>query len=179
MLEDRIMEYSLAHLVEIENESIREFVASYPYTGRVLDYGCGLSPYRDLIEPQAQYVGYDRPDYPANMSREHVGGDYPLTVGSLDQWDAIVCTQVVQFVPNVYRLLRQFRDAITPGGALVLTGPTCWPEVNDEDIHRHTRTGISALMRAAGFEVEVCEERAAVVMTDFRFSLGYGCIGRA
>lgn len=173
-------EWSATRIRELERDSIRAFVASYPFHGDVLDYGCGKMPYQTVVLGAAvgnavRYVPWDRATLPANVSDGDVGADDVLHGR---QWDAILCTQVVQYVPDVYRLLRRFRDALKPGGALVLTGPGCWAEVEPDDLHRFTRAGIGRLLTAAGFEVERLEERAAVDLGGFRFSLGWGAVGR-
>ena len=166
---------------EVERQSIREFVVSCaPYLdGRVLDYGCGKQPYRDVVEAAGgEYHGFDRAKFPANVSGEDVGERDPLAPPP-DAWDAILCNQVVQYVPRVFLLLRAFRLSLAEGGHLVLTYPTTWAEVEPEDLHRFTRAGMERLIAAAGLYVERHEERAAIDLGGFRLPLGYGCLARA
>lgn len=163
-------------IYRLERDSIREFVADYPYTGHVLDYGCGDQPYRDLIETTASYSPWDRQLLPGKPRGSDHGADDPLAART---WDAIVCTQVIQYVPDAYRLLRRFREAVKPGGALVLTGPGCWHEEEMANLHSYTRAGISRLLSAAGFTVERCVDRGTFDVGGFPISVGWGALGRA
>ena len=132
-----------------------------------------MEPYRPVVEQAgASYTGYDRPHYPGSLVKEPVGPEEPL-----DQiWDAILCNQMLQYVPDVPDLLRQFHGALKRGGALVLTGPTNWPEVEDGDLHRFTIKGIELLLKDAGFRNVDVKSRAVVHMEHNQFSLGYGAL---
>ena len=166
---------TIEHLSHLENHSITEFVRSHKWHGRVLDYGCGRQPYRSIVEKTAhEYVPYDR-------ARNGGGavGDYGPEDPLPPQWyDGILCTQVVEYVPDVYRLLRRMRESLKYGGALILTYPTVWPEL-PYDLHRFTREGMDRLLVAAGFVVEKHECRAVVPDVDVRLPLGYGAVARA
>lgn len=156
---------------DAERESIREFVAqrSGALIGRVLDYGCGDQKYRALV--QGEYVPWDREPL------EGGGFKYPRIDG---RFDAILCTQVLQFIPHPLDLLARFRGLLNPGGYLLMTYPTCWDEVEGHDLFRFTRSGMSTLLKAAGFEEVVHEKRAQVYFTEgsFAFPLGYGVLAR-
>ena len=175
---------SYGALRDRERKSIREFVASAGnLLGRsVLDFGCGKQPYRDLVEAHSGlYVGFDRPEFPASTVSEPVGS---LMAGSrwplIDHhWDAILCTQVIQYHPEPQHLLAQFYDSLRNDGALILTWPTNWPEVEGEDLHRFTRAGMERMLKIAGFVIERCERRAQIVWEGEEFALGYGAIAHA
>ena len=161
-------------LRQLEAESIRKFVEQAGIdgylSGRVLDYGCGEQPYRSLVQSfGAHYIGYDDPKHPGSVVDEYVG-DWSET----DPIDTILCTQVVQYVPDVRALLAHFAKFTA---TLVLTGPTSWPEVEPEDLHRHTQAGIRRLLEEAGFTVISIAPRAYYPGTEL--SLGYGAIARA
>ena len=171
-------------LTKRENASISKFVeqaGSEGYLrGRVLDYGCGKQPYRSLVQSfGAEYVGYDRDGFPANQSG-NVGDD--RDVGRFD-WNAILCTQVVQYVPHVSLLLRGFyTDLSQERGHLVMTYPTNWPEVQDVDLWRFTKAGMERRLRDAGFTIVMHERREVTsVMIDpgYTMALGYGVVARA
>ncbi len=173
-------------LTQRENESIRKFVhqaADEGYLrGRVLDYGCGTGPYRRIVEEHGGvYEGYDRADFPENQSGD-VGWFFPFEKG----WDAILCNQVVQYVPlypdldGLEHLLISFQQALSnKHGHLVLTYPTNWPEVQEADLHRFTKAGMERLLTEAGFTIVMHERRAtSAVMIDanYVFALGYGVV---
>jgi hypothetical protein len=196
-------------LTRIENESIRSFVqkaADEGYlSGRVLDFGCGRQPYRDIVERLATstYTGFDRPWFPGYMQGAPTLGPAPDEVWDID-WNAIICTQVVQYLP-LYRygtdpqdperpslqgVLTSMKYSLEIGGHLVLTYPTNWPEVQPDDLHRFTKAGMERLLIEADFEILVHERRAAIDHFSYRdgrgsdisrdeFALGYGVIARA
>jgi SAM-dependent methyltransferase len=170
---------------DLERDSIRRFVqdaADGGYLrGRVLDLGCGLEPYRSIVvRAGGDYHGYDRPDLPGAVDDAENGSE-GLT--SVDGWDAILCTQVIQYVPAPLPWLREIRSALRcrkHGGYLVLTGPTNWPEVETADLHRYTLAGIKHTFDLAGFEVVTAGRRETVNLgPGFALSLGYGIVGRA
>lgn len=168
-------------LRELERESIRAFVQSAAdegyLSGRVLDYGCGKQPYRDIVEAAGgEYEGFDSPTLPANVSgREH-------KIDWDSSWDAILCTQVLQYVVDYLSLVNGWPYWFGEGGGyLVLTYPTNWPEVEPEDLHRFTRAGMERLLTEAGFGIVRHEPRAvaAVTVDGENLYAGYGVVARA
>lgn len=170
---------------ELERDSIGRFVRLAGdlrhFEGRnVLDYGCGRQPYRQIIEEAGGiYAGWNRANLPGLPPADRVDiGDDPFDPWIA--WDAIVCTQVVQYVPDVEALLCDFWRALNVrAGVLVLTYPTCWDEVEPEDLHRFTRAGVERLLGRVGFETLEHVRRAEVELRGFRFPLGGGVIARA
>lgn len=151
---------------EIEIASIRRFVESNReyLNGRVLDFGAGKpgtcrepQPYRDLVT--GEYVPFDIGD--------------PLPDG---KFDAILCSQVIQYVEDASSLLGLFRSYLDIGGWLVLTGPTNWPIVEADDKWRFTPAGIRQLMEDNGFRVNNLEIRASVSALGMQWPLGYGVV---
>ncbi len=178
-------------LRELEAASIRAFVQSCSehFTGRdVLDYGAGKSPYRDIVEAAGgRYLAFDHPLFPGNVSEEV----YDDAAGEND-FDTVLCTQVIQYVsgspsiPGFYEgvydeatFLAGIAAELKPNGVLVLTFPTNWPEVDPEDLHRFTASGMKRLLTEAGFTVERMERRAEIANRSDVFALGYGAVARA
>jgi hypothetical protein len=197
----------------IEHASIRAFVqkaADLGYlSGRVLDYGCGKQPYRDIVEAAGgTYFGFDLPWLPANVSDEIVEPGLDMSTALRDGYDtafyswaiehgyfdAVLCTQVIQYVPltietraghheNMNDWLMNLRILMDEDSeTLVLTYPTNWPEVEPEDLHRFTKAGMERLLKEAGFEIVLHEERARTWFgpgATYEVALGYGVIARA
>ena len=169
----------------LENDSIRAFVQSAAdegyLSGRVLDWGCGLSPYQDIVQGVGgSYEGFDSSEHPGNVGGVTCGIDL---FWDANAWDAILCTQVIQYVPLVSDFIGDLHERLFKGGHLVMTYPTNWPEVEPEDLHRFTKAGMTRLLTEAGFEVVLHEERARIAwgrvsMLD-EFALGYGVVARA
>lgn len=168
-------------ILQLERDSIEKFVLSCreSFHGRVLDYGAGKMPYRQIVLDQgADYVPHDRAAYPANVSDGDIGMEFPLDLKH--EWDAILCNQVIQYVPEPFELLRDFRYALKPGGSLVLTGPTNWRVIEDADLWRFTRNGANIMLEEAGFTVERIEWRASIgLMPGFDLPLGWGALAAA
>ena len=150
----------------LETASIREYVtrnASY-LRGRVLDFGAGKpgtcrqpQPYRDLV--QGEYFPYD------------IGDSLPS-----GEFDAILMTQVIQYLPDPRETLNELGLRLRGGGALVITGPTNWAEVEATDLWRFTCAGIRALLETVAFHVIDVRQRAKVDVGGFVMSLGWGAV---
>jgi len=152
----------------LERNSIREFVTRHKdlLTGRVLDFGAGKEgtclkpqPYRDLVS--GEYEPWEPDD------------KWPVP-----EYDAILCTQVLQYVPDPALVIHWFHGWLKEGGYLVLTVPTCWDEVEASDLWRWTKAGIEKLLTDQKFEVLQVERRAEIELGGFKFPLGYGVVAR-
>jgi len=170
----------------LEAKSIRAFVESCAdrFGGVVLDYGCGTNPYRDIVEQAGgTYVGADSPAFPSHVP----GGEFRDLVPTLGQpgtrvqADTVLFTQVAQYVPaaTLWSLLYEWRRMLHPHGALVMTYPTNWPEVEDTDLHRFTRAGMTKLLTETGYAIVRHERRGEIEWRGERFALGYGAVAEA
>ncbi len=169
---------NIHELDAIEKDSIRGFLeracGDGTVRGRILDYGCGKQPYRELLQGAGEYTPWDRKQLRGNVSGGDVG-DWFLN----GDFDTVVSTQVIQYVQSGYQWLRHIRDTLmVPGGHLVMTYPTTWPEIRD-DLHRYTRLGMEQMLAAAAFTVIRHEQRAVLPFDGFELALGYGVIARA
>lgn len=156
---------------DLERTSIRSFMEKHRgyLKGRVLDFGAGKpgtcrepQPYRDLVD--GEYFPYDR------------GDTFPMFERGVG-FDAIICTQVLQYVSYPRTIIEAFAGYLTPGGYLVMSVPTCWDEVEETDKWRFTKAGIESLL--IGWEILHHERRAEINLGGFRFPLGYGVVARA
>lgn len=169
---------TIDELVCIERDSIQAFVEhqAHVFDGRaVLDYGCGFQPYRALVEAAGgRYNGWNDASLP--------GSKAPATgLAKLlepQRYGVILCTQVIEYVPEPAAMLETLRGLLNRRGHLVITGPTNWPEVDSHDKWRLTRSGIKALLQDAGFKVLVCEHRAMIDLDGFRLAVGWGALAR-
>lgn len=178
---------------------------------RVLDAGCGLGNVTHLLEravPGLVVTGID-PD-PARLATARAQGvRSPLLAADgcrlpfpRGAFDAIVCSEVLEHVPDDAALLRDLRRVLRPGGRLVVTVPHAdhpwtWDPVNRVRSRlgvRPVRTGLFAghwtghlrlyrpaelaeRLTAAGFEVDAIHEQTSVTLP-FAHLLLYG-IGRS
>lgn len=149
---------------QVERASIRAFVEAHAalLVGRVADFGAGSAPYRSLV--QGDYTAVEKQDGAAWL-----GGD---------PFDAILCTQVLQYVDSPFGIIETFFSRLKPGGKLVMTYATNWAEVETTDLWRPTKAGMERMLGTAGFLIEEHVLRAEVALGHFHFALGYGVVAR-
>lgn len=162
---------SLANDIRVTHRAhIRNFLVKHGhlYTGKnVLDFGCGQQPYRDVVEEFGGfYHGYDRSNLPGSVVSVDVG-----ELDFFDNFDVIICTQVIQFIPYPVDLLDQFRDMLEAEGTLLLSYPTNWPVIEDDDLWRFTPAGMNLLIEDSGFKAVEHETGTVFSMDDFSLSL--------
>ncbi|NVN92665.1 MAG: class I SAM-dependent methyltransferase [Desulfuromonadales bacterium] len=123
------------------NESTRdawlaEAITQVPNGSRILDAGAGELKYKPLCS-HLNYVSQDFAQY------DGTGDTSGLQMGAWDQtrldivsdicaipeqdcsFDAIMCIEVFEHLPNPVLALREFARLLRPGGQLILTAPFC------------------------------------------------------
>jgi SAM-dependent methyltransferase len=117
---------------------------------RVMDYGCGGSPYRSLF-PNAKYERADFVEVP--------GLDFKVTENSAvaeapdSSYDLVLSTQVLEHVSDPGNCLRECLRLLKPGGLLVLSTHGTFPEHGvPYDFQRWTADGLRNLVSKSGFE---------------------------
>ena len=117
----------------------------------MLDVGCGGQPYRDLFAPAvASCVGMDRWDGPG----VDVRGDAQAPPFCPGAFDTVLCSQVLEHLPEPGLAVAEMARVLKPGGHLIVTAPHIWG-IHEEphDYFRFTRYGLAYLMERAGLEV--------------------------
>jgi SAM-dependent methyltransferase len=139
-----------------ERESLLEFAlrvaAELPPGSRLIDVGAGNSPYRELFD----HVHYESTDWehsvhPRARAVDHVGPAHDLPVSD-EAYDAVLCTQVLEHVPNPDAVIAELYRVLCPGGRLYLTVPLAW-ELHEMpfDFYRYTPHGLATILSGAGF----------------------------
>lgn len=124
-------------------------------SGVVLDVGCGAQVYRQLLGRGATYRGIDTIEAKANFGYEvpdttyFQGDEWPVQDESAD---CVLCTEVLEHVPESQPFLERIHRALRPGGRLVLTVPFAarWHFV-PFDYWRFTPSALDRLLARAGF----------------------------
>jgi SAM-dependent methyltransferase len=122
--------------------------------GRLLDVGCGVKPYRSLFPAVTQHLGIERPGTLSKSRVVDVWGDALALPFRAGLFDTVLCSEVLEHVPEPSRLFEQAARVLKPGGMLILSTPQVWG-LHEEpfDFYRFTKYGLSHLARASGLEV--------------------------
>jgi SAM-dependent methyltransferase len=136
------------HLADLR-EAIDQFGTSEKI--RILDYGCGGSPYRSLF-PNSEYVR-------ADFTPCH-GLDFLLPADSSvpapdKSFDMVLSTQVLEHVPEPDHYAEECFRVLKSGGFLVLTTHGLFEDHGcPYDFQRWTADGLRLLLEDAGFRVK-------------------------
>ena len=116
----------------------------------VLDVGAGIAPFRELFA----HTRYVTCDWEQSSYDEQVDIRAPATAIPVDDgsFDAIVCTEVLEHVPEPKVVLAELHRILRSGGLLLMTVPFVW-FLHEEpyDYYRYTPHGLKFLLDGAGF----------------------------
>jgi ubiquinone/menaquinone biosynthesis C-methylase UbiE len=135
-------------------DQVAAFAKAQPAGSRVLDVGCGLRPYEPLFA-HGEYVGIDVPDSGREVEgkladRWFDGRKIPYED---EEFDAVICTQVLEHAVDSDGLLAEMHRVLRRGGRLLVTVPFMWGEHETPyDFRRFSSFGIRAAAERAGFE---------------------------
>jgi SAM-dependent methyltransferase len=147
---------------------------------RVLDYGCGGSPYRPLF---GECV-YQRADFlgGANLDFEY-SADSHLPPEAAD-YDCVLSTQVLEHVEKPASYLKECSRVLRPGGHLILTTHGSFQDHScPYDYWRWTAQGLQRAIESAGLKVKSLKKlttgpRAVLFLSEREFHrLRFGAAG--
>lgn len=124
-----------------ENETargrwVKSTLEKIPPGKKILDAGAGEAPYKKYCS-HLIYVSQDfgKYDGKGNMVGQQMGSwnppplDIVSDIISIPQpsrsFDAIICTEVLEHIPEPLLALKEFNRLLKPGGRLILTAPFC------------------------------------------------------
>lgn len=120
--------------------------------GKLVDYGCGQSPYRNLFIPHIEK--YICADLDINTRAEIIltpSGELPLQEKSMN---IVLSTQVLEHVENPVLYLNEARRVLDENGLLILSTHGYWLfHPTPTDYWRWTSAGLTKIVREAGFEI--------------------------
>jgi SAM-dependent methyltransferase len=123
--------------------------------GVLFDVGCGQKPYAPMLSDRiSRYIGMEyAPGSGYRGNAADVCGDaaaIPLVSSSVD---TVLCTEVLEHVPDPYAVVREIARVLKPGGTLICTAPFCYPKHDEYDFFRYSPGAVATLMRRAGLEI--------------------------
>jgi SAM-dependent methyltransferase len=143
-------------------------------SGNLIDVGCGSQPYRKMFKVE-EYTGLE---FDSPIARERGIADvyYDGTVFPLknEQFDSVICSQVLEHVFNPDEFLAEIHRVLKPGGCMVLTIPFVWDEHEQPyDYARYSSFGLKSLLEKSGFSIIEQEKICADVTVLFQLTNAY------
>src|SRR5262249_38297688 len=122
-----------------------------PAGDTLLDYGCGLKPYRSLFAPKFKtYLGAD---FSSNARADITVGPEGQLPQNDESVDCVLSSQVLEHTKDPQAYLGEARRVLRRGGSLVLSAPGIWVyHPHPFDHWRWTIDGLLCELRQAGFK---------------------------
>ncbi len=155
-------------------KNIQEF--SSLFDGKVLDFGCGAKPYKDLFKKCSEYIGCDI----ATSGHDHIneqidvfynGETIPFEDGYFDN---IFTSEVFEHVFNLDTILDELYRVLKPGGYMLATVPFIWNEHEIPfDYGRYTSYGIQSLLKRHGFKIVQLKKSTNYIEMIYQLKMEY------
>jgi ubiquinone/menaquinone biosynthesis C-methylase UbiE len=125
---------TLRQIMDLNQEERDHFIADiiekfFPAEGTVLDVGSGTSPYRKLFS-KFKYLAHDFGQYHGEKlggTKEYSEIDIKSDISAIplpdESVEAIICTEVLEHVPEPLKAFKEFSRLLVPKGLLVITAP--------------------------------------------------------
>lgn len=137
-------------------------VAFRSLAGRVIDLGCGIMPYAELLPPAVTL--YHGLDITARNSHPTLIGDVQ-SLGMLADasYDSVVCLEVLEHVPVPAQALAEIARVLVDDGILVLSAPhlSRLHEI-PHDYYRYTEYGLRYLLQSNDLELLSLQRRGGL-----------------
>jgi SAM-dependent methyltransferase len=135
--------------------------------GLLLDVGCGQRRHAHLFLPRVRrYVGLDYPPVSGGVwaaaggEQADIWADGQRLPIASNAVDTVLCTQVLEHVPEPAQMMREIARVLRPGGYALITVPQEWGLHQEPfDYYRYTRYGLAYLAEQAGLEVVLLQPR--------------------
>jgi SAM-dependent methyltransferase len=119
--------------------------------GDFLDVGCGEQPYLPYFGHVKSKTACDFDAKRGNVDFACPADNVPLPDACKD---AILCTEVLEHVPDPLAVWMEFNRLLRPGGRVLLTTPMYWPPHElPYDFYRYPAHGLRRLVDLSGFRL--------------------------
>ena len=110
------------------------------------------------------HIRYDWPKTPHDKSAIDVFGSVMELPFVDHSFDVVLCTEVLEHVPEPVKTLKEFHRVLKPGGHLILSVPFLYQTHEQPyDFFRYTPFGLHYMFTQAGFNIITCEARGEIV----------------
>lgn len=125
-------------------------------SGRMLDAGCGLKPYKAYFKDKVdKYIGLDyspKSDYLGNKA--DICGDMRRLPFKDNSFDTILCSEALEHIDTPEIVMNEFFRTIKKNGKLIITAPFIYPlHEGGNDFFRFTKMGLSSLVERYNFRI--------------------------
>ena len=124
----------------------------------VLDIGGRIQPYRPLLDGRLRH--YVAVDIRATALVDVVARGEQLPLRN-DEVDLVLCTQVMEYVPDPSAVIAEIYRVLKPGGTLLLSVPAMFPADSEQDLWRFT-PGSVRLLLSRFREMEIQPEGSSI-----------------
>ncbi|HNF20209.1 MAG TPA: class I SAM-dependent methyltransferase [Chitinophagales bacterium] len=144
------------------------FENSHYMHGKLLDFGCGSKPYKNLFGKVEEYIGLDFYNEGHSHEKEQIdvfydGKTIPFDA---DTFDCILSTEVFEHIFNLDELLHELHRVLKPNGHILLTCPFVYPEHEVPfDFARYTQFALKNMLQKSGFEVIKYDKKGNIIET--------------
>lgn len=149
--------------------------------GVLLDIGCGNKPFEKIFEPFIDsYIGLEySPESGYRGNKADFCGDAAFLPLADESIDTIICTEVMEHVPNPEKTVEEFHRVLRPGGTVITTAPFVYPVHDNWDFFRYAPEGLAVIMKRKGLEVQETKPLSgggvtmAIMLNLYWYELGF------
>ncbi len=136
-------------------------------SGKVLDFGCGSSPYKSIIKfDEYVRVDFSNDAHPIGNSVIDVFYDGSTLPFENNTFDSILCTEVFEHIPNLDHIVKELHRVLKPQGKILISVPFIWNEHEiPNDYQRLSRFGLRLLLENNGFKILTEEKTSKTIHT--------------
>lgn len=139
---------------KIHDQELENYAQEY-IKGHLLDIGCGIKPYKELLSPYVEeHIGIDHKNSLHNKSNINlIGTAYEIPVED-NSFDSVICTAVLEHLEEPELALRECHRILKPNGIAIYSVPFIW-HLHEEprDFYRYSKYGLKYLFEKSGFEI--------------------------
>lgn len=140
-------------------------------TGKLMDFGCGMKPYKPLCINATGYTGVDYEGGGHSHENEQIDVYYDGKTLPFENntFDSIITSEVFEHIFNLEDILKELNRVLKPGGKILITTPFVWDEHEiPNDFGRYTSFGMKALLERNGFNVVEINKSTNFIETIFQ-----------